>query len=512
MSRRAIIPRVLALGLAGLFALCPVRADQPQPAPARGFRFVVTLPHDLPPESVRDSGRLFVFLSSRDIGEPRRAANWFKPDPFFAQDVADLHPGLRLIIDDSADGFPDKLSKLVPRNYRAQAVLDQSLDHHNPGTAPGNLYSGVITFDAENAQAGELEMVLSERIVETPFPQSQWVHDLKLRSRRLSEFHGRDVYQAAAVVLPRSYFNEPAKRYPVVYSIPGFGGNYRDALAYKNGGPEPSNGETEFIRVFLSGECRWGHHVFANSATNGPRGDAFVYELIPYLDEHYRTVPQPDARFVTGHSSGGWASLWLMVSYPEHLGGAWSTSPDPVDFREFQRIDLYQRQPPVNVFVDPQGNRRPIARHGESPLLWFDSFCKMDDVLKRGGQLRSFEAVFSPRGGDGQPLRLWDRTTGQVDPRIAEAWKAYDIRLKLEQDWDRLRPLLAGKLHIWTGELDTFYLEGAVRLLKSSLAALGSDAEITIVPRRDHATILSADLMATIRRQMSEQFWKYHRR
>jgi hypothetical protein len=166
--------------------------------------------------------------------------------------------------------------------------------------------------------------------------------------------------------------------------------------------------------------------------------------------------------------------------------------------------------PPTRLYVDDSGARRPIARNGDTPSLWFDSFGKMDDVIKRGGQLRSFEAVFSPRGPDGEPQKLWERGNGRIDPNVAKAWESYDLRLILERNWPTLGPKLAGKLHLWTGELDTFYLDGAVRLLQTSLTSLGSDAEVTIVPGASHSSLLSPELSRTIRRQMSEKFYQHH--
>jgi S-formylglutathione hydrolase FrmB len=313
------------------------------------------------------------------------------------------------------------------------------------------------------------------------------------------------VIERAAVVLPASYFEQPERRYPAIYMVPGFGGSYRDGLQFARGPPQADPGEEEFIRVMLDGQCEWGHHVYADSATNGPRGRALVEEMIPAIDRQFRTVAKPGGRFVAGHSSGGWSSLWLQVSYPDTFGGVWSTSPDPVDFRDFQRIDLYA-DPPQNMFRDPRGGRRPIARRGETPALWFDSFSKMDDVLGRGGQLRSFEAVFSPLGTDGLPRQLWDRATGRIDPEVAKAWQPYDIRLKLERNWKQLEPQLRGKLHIRTGSLDTFYLDGAVARLAESLKQLGSDAQITIVPGADHGTVLSPDYFRQSRREMTESF------
>ena len=159
---------------------------------------------------------------------------------------------------------------------------------------------------------------------------------------------------------------------------------------------------------------------------------------------------------------------------------------------------------------DAGGNRRPIARRGESPLLWYDSFCRMDCVLGRGGQLRSFEAVFSPLGDDGEPQRLWDRPTGRIDPDVARAWRKYDIGLILTENWETLGPKLEGKLHITAGGSDTFYLEGATKLLAQRLEELGSDAEIEIVPGADHGSFLTPDRVRTFGRQMSQAYLKHH--
>ena len=158
------------------------------------------------------------------------------------------------------------------------------------------------------------------------------------------------------------------------------------------------------IHVVLDPSCRTGHHVFADSENNGPCGHALIEELIPALEAKFRGLATPASRFVTGHSSGGWSSLWLQVSYPDFFGGVWSTAPDPVDFRDFQRIDLYA--PKTSMFADAKGERRPIARQAGKPSLYYKPFSDMEVVMGRGGQLYSFEAVFSPKGTDGQPCKL----------------------------------------------------------------------------------------------------------
>jgi S-formylglutathione hydrolase FrmB len=259
----------------------------------------------------------------------------------------------------------------------------------------------------------------------------------------------------------------------------------------------------DFIRVLLDPDCGTGHHVFADSATNGPRGTALVEEFIPYIERTFPALADPRARLLNGHSSGGWSSLWLQVTYPNVFGGTWSTSPDPVDFRDFQRINIYAAG--ENMYQDHSGKRRPIARMGVMPALYYDRFCRMDDVIGWGSQLGSFEAVFSPLDPDGRPRKLWDRSTGAVDPAVARAWEAYDIRLVLERNWPTLGPKLKGKLRVITGDLDTFYLEGAVKLLKESLTRLGSDAGVEIITNRDHSTLLDPMLALRLDREMREK-------
>jgi pimeloyl-ACP methyl ester carboxylesterase len=260
--------------------------------------------------------------------------------------------------------------------------------------------------------------------------------------------------------------------------------------------------------VTLDPSCPLGHHAFADSANNGPVGQALIAEFIPELDRQFRTVAAPTARFVTGHSSGGWSSLWLQVTYPDEFGGTWSTSPDPVDFRDFQQINLYR--PGENMYRDRVGNRRPLAREEGLVRVWYDDFDHMEEVIGPGGQLHSFEAVFSPKGADGRPVRVWDRKTGRIDTDAARTWEKYDIRLILERHWAELGPKLAGKLHVIQGELDTFYLDGATRLLKQSLAALKSDAVIEIVPGRDHSDLATQELALRFRAEMTERFLKHH--
>jgi pimeloyl-ACP methyl ester carboxylesterase len=445
------------------------------------------------------SGRVYVMLSKRDPTTLVSSPNWFKPEPCFALDVKGWEPGKPLTIGANALAYPTPLSKLEKGEYSIQAVMDFGRGMSFSAT-PGNVWCSAGKRELDPATSGPIQLKLDKVYVERKFPETDRVKLVDIESKLLSAFHGRSVHARAGVVLPASWKEGEARKYPVVYEIPGFGGSHFGAALRRN---STDVAGVDMIWVELDPCCPLGHHVFADSANNGPCGQALIEELIPHIEKTFRGLGTPSGRFVTGHSSGGWSSLWLQVTYPDFFGGVWSTSPDPVDFRDFQRIDL--TKPGVNMFTDEEGKPRPLARMGGKPALLYKAFSDMEEIMGHGGQLGSFEAVFSPRAPDGRPARLWDRRTGQVDPDIARAWEAYDIRLKLERNWKTIGPKLAGKLHVYMGGADTFYLEGATRLLGESLKKLGSDAVVEIIPGKDHGTLLDGKMRKRIAEEMAAQ-------
>ncbi|MCA9319837.1 MAG: hypothetical protein KDB53_03835 [Planctomycetes bacterium] len=315
------------------------------------------------------------------------------------------------------------------------------------------------------------------------------IREETLLSPLLSAYFGRPVSTRSGVVLPPGW--TPDEDLPIAYTIHGFGGDHRAAWQR---GPElqrlmKNEGYPRLIHVFLDASCAMGHHEFADSFNNGPRGRALTEEFIPWLEARLGGRRRPDARFLTGHSSGGWSSLWLQVQYPEIFGGTWSTAPDPVDFRDFTGIDIYRFD---NAYRDPDGKVVQLIRRGDEWVQSLEQFAREEaEANPIGGQFASFDAVFSPRGPDGRPMQLFDRETGSIDPEVAEAWKRYDIRLILRDAVESLRPALAGKIHVWCGTRDTFRLEGAVKLLKDELRHLNYDAEILLVPGRDHGDLFA---------------------
>ncbi|HZT79322.1 MAG TPA: alpha/beta hydrolase-fold protein [Gemmataceae bacterium] len=451
-------------------------------------------------------GRLYVLLTRSASAQLPAGPNWFKPEPFFAIDLKGWKPGETAVVGAAALACPAPLPKLPKGTYSVHAVMDFDRGDRHFSTADGNGHSKPVRLELDPDATGPVRLTIDQVYRRRPFPEGDRVKLVEIESTLLSVFHGRPVTMRAAVALPKSYGKEPARRYPVVYEIPGFGGSHAGAIGAAAANRTDVAG-VEMLWVVLDPGCRTGHHVFADSDNNGPWGAALTAELIPHVERTFRAVGTPAARFVTGHSSGGWSSLWLQVTYPDSFGGVWSTAPDPVDFRDFQRIDLYR--PGNNMFTDEAGKPRPIARRGGKPVLWYRDFSDMEEVMGHGGQLGSFEAVFSRCGPDGQPRRLWDRRTGAIDLEVARSWERYDIRLVLERNWQELAPKLAGKLHVYMGGEDTFYLEGATARLKESLARLGSDAVVEIVPGKDHGTLMDRKMRERIAKEMAGQYCRH---
>ncbi|HLN33456.1 MAG TPA: alpha/beta hydrolase [Gemmataceae bacterium] len=486
---------LLALSSSGL-ALEQGVVAAPQP-----LEFLVTF--DSKVSATPFTGRVFVMLSKRPINGVLGGINWFNPEPTFALDIKDWQPGQQAVLAANAMGYPYQLAKLPSGKYWLQAVMDFDRGGKNFSAFDGNGYSKAVSLDLDSATSGPISLTIDQVYASSPFRESVRVKLVDIESKLLSEFNGRPTHLRAAVLLPKSYAAEQNKRYPIVYEIPGFGGTHAmAAFALTRGATDVAGVET--LHVVLDPSCRWGHSVFADSDNNGPCGKALIEELIPHIEKQFRALGRPSARFVAGHSSGGWSSLWLQVTYPDFFGGVWSTAPDPIDFRDFLRTNLYQ--PGANLFVDEAGKQRPLARSHGKTLFLCKPFSDMEVVMGHGGQLVSFEAVFGPRGPDGKPAQLWNRQTGAIDIAIAKTWERYDIRMLLENNWQTLGPKLAGKVHVYVGSEDMFFLEGPVRFLKESLGKLGSDAVIEIFPGKDHGTLMDAAMRQRIAREMAEQF------
>jgi len=319
-------------------------------------------------------------------------------------------------------------------------------------------------------------------------PDMEHIRYFRIRSDLLSEFWGRDIFIEAGVVLPPD--RRSGEKPSLCIDIHGFGGDHHQAWRAGRELVEAmtDEGYPRMIYVYPNANVPMGHHVFANSVNNGPWGEAFITEFIPALEREFEAWGTPEGRLLTGHSSGGWSSLWLQVNYPDFFGGTWSVAPDPVDFRHFSGVNIYEFE---NAFVDPEGNETMLIRMSGQFVLSFREYTRRElEEREYGGVMSSFNAVFSPRSEDGRPMWLFDPTTGEIDRSVARAWEKYDISLILRRNWVDLGLRVRGKIRVYCGTEDNYQLEGAIQLLKQELGKLGSDAEIVLVQERDHMTLL----------------------
>jgi hypothetical protein len=464
-------------------------------------RFVVSFPAKVHPEPV--TGRVLLFFSRSGGWEPRYASNFFDPQPVYAIDVKDLNPGTPVVFSPerfwspNALAFPGPVDEQERGTYYIQALIDLDETRPNFNAGPGNLYSRMVKCKLDGSKRKTVKLTAYRVVEDEPPPKdTDWVKLIDIRSKLLSDFHGREVKLRAAVILPATYYVESDQQFLTLYSIPGFGGDHTSAWWFTEGG------EGQMLRVILDPQVPLGHSVFANSSNNGPVSDALVQELIPEIEKRFRAIPHAYGRFVTGPSSGGWASLWLQVTYPDFFGGCWSLAPDPVDFRCFQTMNIYEDR---NGHWTPEGYPRPLARNAGQVMATFGQVNRWEYVVGYGYQLDSFNAVFSPRGTDGRPQPLMNKLTGAIDPEVAEHWRKYDIRHILEENWASLRPKLKGKLHIIAGAWDTYYLETAVEGLRDFLTTTDYEGYVEILPG-SHGSFRGKQLQGRLDREMAEHF------
>ena len=487
---------------------------------AQGPKFEISFPPSIHAEPV--TGRVFVVLARREMPEPiRQAGNWTGQAPFFGADVDGLAPGQTAAIDAHTPGFPAaSLQDVAAGDYYAQAILNvYTRFHRSDGhtiwahmdqwegqqftRSPGNLYSEVRKVHLDPAAGYDVKLELTRVIppVEGP-PDTAWVKHIKIESQLLTKFWGHPFFIGATVLLPKGYNEHPDERYPAIYIQGHFGLNapfgFTDNPAAGGRGGRPGRNGYEFyqqwtsdnfprmVAITLQHPTPYFDDSYAvNSANNGPYGDALLQELIPYLEQHFRLIPEPRARVLTGGSTGGWESLALQVLHPDFFNGTWTMYPDPIDFRCYQLVNIYEDP---NAFEEPGYDydvpQRPMMRTAEGQVrVTMRQMSRLEDVLGSHGrsaqQFEAWEAVYGPVGDDGYPKPLWDKQTGKIDRAVAAYMRdhAYDLTYYLKTNWARIGPQLRGKLHLYVGDMDNYYLNLAVYMLEDFFKT--TDAQAT---------------------------------
>ena len=458
------------------------------------------------------TGRVILVITRSDRPEPRFQIG---PNtmPMFGVDAEGLQPGQAVVVDQTTFGHPvENLSQLPAGEYYVQAMLNvyakcersdgRTLWVHWDmqgrffNASPGNFYSDVQKLRLDPAAGYNVKILLNHVIPpDDPPKETKWIKRIQIKSELLSKFWGYPVYLGATVILPKGYDEHSDVRYPVVYPQ-----GYLGSPAYYFNEDPNSAKQQEGLRT--SSNVQPGYEFFqewtsdkfprfllvtfvqpspffpdgygVNSANNGPYGDALTQELIPAVEKQFRAIAKPYARLVQGASTGGWGSLGLQLKYPDFFGGAWVFNPDPIDFRRYLLVNIYEDE---NAFTAPGRSwipaERPMRRSAEGQVnLTIRQVSNFEAVLgskgRSGYQLNAWEAIYGPVGPDGYPREVWDKRTGKIDKEVALYMRdnGYDLRYFAEKNWATIGPKLQGKLHFISGDMDNFYLNLAVYLFE----------------------------------------------
>lgn len=469
------------------------------------------------------NGRLLLFLSENPEREPRFAFNSsIYSQPAFGMNVDDWAPGDTLLFGEHF-GYPIKqLIDLPSGEYQVQALLHvyetfNRADGHRVelpmdrgegqqwNYAPGNMYSAPLQINVSAKGTDNFHIHLDQIIPEINPPEdTEYVKHIKIRSELLSEFWGRDMYLGAHVLLPAGWADHPEVRYPLAI----FHGHFQHDLSeWRTTPPDPDlpcvyssrfnldcynrivqeehyaayqawTGP-DFPRV-LAVEIQHANPYYddsyaVNSQNLGPYGDAIMYELIPHIEEQFRGIGEGWARFTYGGSTGGWEALAAQVFYPDEINGCYAACPDPIDFRHYVTVDIYKDKNAYWLDGDHNKILRPDHRnylgHVTSSIKQSNHYeLTIGDRSRSGAQYDIWQAVYSPVGADGYPQPIWDKYTGEIDSAVANYWREnYDLSYIMRRDWKTLGPKLNGKVHIYCGDMDNYYLNNAVYVTEDFL-------------------------------------------
>jgi len=504
-----------------VLTLFSTKAELKAPS-AANIRFDVSFPASVSKDDL--DGRLLLLISTNNEQEPRfQISEDLTTQQVFGIDVDGWKPDETKTVDNNAFGYPVRsLSQVKPGEYWVQALLHRydtfkRADGHTVklpmdrgegqqwSRAPGNLYSVPQKIRIDDNQRLGIVIKLDKKIpaIEPP-KDTKYIKHIKIQSERLTRFWGRPMELGAHVLLPEGFDAHPEARYPLVI----FHGHFpSDFGGFREQPPDPNLKPDYNERFKLAGYNRivqehayqfykeWTGPNFprfviveiqhanpyyddsyaVNSANLGPYGDAITYELVPEIEKRFRGIGKGWARFLYGGSTGGWEAMAAQIFYPDEYNGAWIACPDPIDFRAYTVINIYEHE--NAYYADSKWKQMP--RPGKRNYLGelsatVEDMNHMELALgnnsRSGGQWDIWQAVYSPVGSDGYPKPIWDKLTGKIDRSVAEYWREnYDLGYILKRDWAKLGPKLEGKLHIYVGEADNYFLNNAVYLVEEFL-------------------------------------------
>jgi len=530
-------PRTIAAALA-----LPLLFGPSQQPPAASLRIAVAFPKERSAAPL--DGRLLLLVSTDSSAEPRRQiSDGPETQLVFGTDVEGWAPGVDTWVDAKAFGYPIRsLSSLPPGRYWVQALLNRYQTYRRAdgrvvklppdrgegqqwNAKPGNLYSRPRWMQLDSRLRILNRIALDQEIPPIPDPpETKYVKHIRLQSKLLTAFWGTPTFLGAHILLPEGYDSHPQARYPLVINHGHFPA---DIDGFRPEPPDPNLKPDYSARFSLPGYNRiqqeqahqfykdWTGPGFprvllveiqhptpfyddsyaVNSANNGPYGDAIMRELVPEIERRFRGIGQGYARFTYGGSTGGWEAMAVQMFYPDDFNGAWIACPDPIDFRQYTNFNLYQEK--NAYFLDSRWKRTPRPAHrnylGQVQTTVEEANHRelaLGTRGRSGDQWDIWQAVYSPVGADGYPKPIWDKVTGEIDHSVAEYWREhYDLSHILRRDWATLGPKVRGKLKIYVGDMDNYYLNNAVYLVEDFLKQAKdppADAEVDYGDRAEH--------------------------
>ena len=470
-------------------------------------------------------GRLIVLISKDTLTEPRfQLRDDSKTCQAFGMDVNDWKPNTDITLDTNAFGYPiSNIQEMPSGDFYIQAVFHKyetfnRVDGHivklpmdrgegqQWNRAPGNLYSTPQKITIADGKLSSVAIKLNRKIPEiVELEDTKYVKHIKIKSKLLSEFWGRDMYLGAHVLLPEGWDTHPNVKYPLAIMhghFPSDFGGFRETPPDANLEPDYSERfQVEGYNLIVQQEAHdfykaWTGTNFprvlavkiqhptpyyddsyaVNSAAQGPYGDAITYELIPYIEEQFRGIGEGWSRFVYGGSTGGWESLAVQVKYPKEYGMCFAACPDPIDFRAYCLVNIYENK---NAYYKEGEFKKTLVAGHRDYLGNVDASLRdmnyrelvLGSKGRSGQQWDIWEATYSPIDDEGYPKRIWNRITGDIDKEVANYWKEnYDLAYILKRDWDKHGKDWENKIHLYCGDMDNYYLNNAVYLTEEILS------------------------------------------
>jgi hypothetical protein len=490
---------VLIFIFSGVFIL--MNCQQEQGIQKSQRRFDLSFPENRSAEAL--DGRMLLLVSNDESREPRYQIS-DGPDTqlVFGVDVEGLKPGESAVFDTSVFGYPLRsLAEIPPGEYWVQGLLNRYETFHRAdghtvklppdrgegqhwNRKPGNFYSVPQKVTIDPQEDMRIEILLDQEIPPIQPPKdTKYIKHIKIQSKLLTEFWGQPMYLGACILLPEGFDEHPEEppdpdlepTYSARFDWQGYNKTMQE-YAYKffQWWTAPDTPRVIIIEVQHANPY-YDDSYAVNSANLGPYGDAIMYELVPTIEEKFRGIGEGWARTTYGGSTGGWEALAVQVFYPDAFNGCYAACPDPIDFRQYCLVNIYEHENAYYLKSAFKETPRPGRRNwlGEVSCTLEETNHKelaLATKGRSGDQWDIWQAVYSPVGEDGYPKPIWDKLTGEIDHEVAEYWREnYDLSYIMKRDWKTLGPKLVGKIHIYCGDMDNYYLNNAVYLTEELL-------------------------------------------